>query len=119
MKTATMKAYTALIAADRKDAFNSTPPSQQWAVFGAEVTARITALSGDAAYAATIAAVLIPDIMTFELGNSSGFLNGRQLADDVIDAELSILTKGAVTTDGVGANDVAFPGVFPYLAAAN
>ncbi len=110
---------TALIAADRKDAFNTTPPSQQWAAFGAEVIARITALSGDAAYAATIAGVLIPDVLTFELGNSSGFLNGRQLADDVIDAELNILTKGAVTTDGVNANDVAFPGVFPYLAAAN
>lgn len=110
---------TALIAADRKDAFNQTPPSQQWAEFGAEVTARITALSGDANYAATIAPVLIPDVLTFELGNSAGFLNGRQLADDVIDVELSVLTKGAVTTDGVNANDAAFPGVFPYLASAN
>lgn len=110
---------TALIAADRKDAFNRTPPSMQQAAFGDEVVARITALSGDAAYASTIAGILIPDILTFELGNPSGFLNGRQLADDVIDAELSILTKGAVVTDGVGSNDVAFPGVFPYLAAAN
>ncbi len=109
---------TALIAADRKDAFNQTPPSEQWAEFGAEVTARITALSGDAAYAEAIAPVLIPDVLTFELGNPAGFLNGRQLADDVIDAELSLLTKGALTTDGV-ANDSPFPGVFPYLAPAN
>ena len=83
------------------------------------MTARITALSGDPDYAATIAGVLIPDVLTFELGNPAGFLNGRGLADDVIDAELNILTKGAVTTDGVNANDAAFPGVFPYLAAAN
>jgi hypothetical protein len=110
---------TALIAADRKDAFNQTPPAQQWAEFGAEVTTRITALSGDPSYAAAIASVLVPDVLTLELGNPAGFLNGRQLADDVIDTELSVLTKGAVTTDGVDANDVAFPGVFPYLAPAN
>ncbi len=110
---------TALIGAGRKDAFNATPPAQQWAAFGAEVTARITALSGDPAYAAAIAPVLIPDVLTFELGNSSGFLNGRKLADDVIDAELNLLTKGGVTTDGVGSNDRAFRNVFPYLAPAN
>ncbi|MEP7204511.1 MAG: DUF4331 family protein [Ilumatobacteraceae bacterium] len=110
---------TALIAADRKDAFNTTPPAQQWAAFGAEVTARITALSGDAAYADTIAHVLIPDILTFEIGNSAGFLNGRQLADDVIDTELSVLTKEALGTDGVSANDAVFSGIFPYLAPAN
>lgn len=110
---------TALIGPDRKDAFNRTPPSQQWAAFGTEVTARITELSGDAAYAASIAPVLIPDVLTFELGNTAGFLNGRMLADDVIDAELNLLTNGAVTTDGVDTNDVAFRGVFPYLAAAN
>jgi Domain of unknown function (DUF4331) len=109
---------TALIASDRKDAFNQTRPSEQWAKFGAEVTARITALSGDAAYAESIAPVLIPDVLTLELGNPAGFLNGRQLADDVIDAELSLLTKGALTTDGV-ANDSPFPGEFPYLAPAN
>jgi Domain of unknown function (DUF4331) len=109
---------TALIASSRKDLFNRTPPSQQRSVFGAEVTAAITALSGDADYAAAIANVLIPDILTFEIGNSAGFLNGRAPADDVIDAELSVLTKGGLTTDGV-ANDSAFPGVFPYLSPAN
>jgi len=110
---------TALIAADRKDAFNHTPPSRQWDAFGAEVTARITALSGDATYAAAVAQILIPDVLTFEIGNAAGFLNGRRLADDVIDTELSVLTKGALTTDGVNSNDVAFRGTFPYLAPAN
>ena len=108
---------TALIAADRKDAFNQTPPSEQWAAFGTEVTEAIAGLSGDAEYAKTIAPVLIPDILTFEIGNGDGFLNGRQLADDVIDAELSLLTNGALTTDNV-ANDSAFLTEFPYLAPA-
>ena len=86
---------------------------------GPEVVARITALSGDAGYAAAVAAILIPDILTFEIGNSAAFLNGRQPSNDVIDAELSVLTNGALTTDLVGSNDVPLPNEFPYLAAAH
>jgi hypothetical protein len=110
---------TALIAPDRKDAFNQTSPSKQRSRFGPEVIARITALSGDATYAAAIADVLLPDVLTFTVGNPAGFLNGRKLADDVIDAELSLLTKGALVTDGVNANDKPFSNVFPYLAPKN
>jgi hypothetical protein len=110
---------TALIAPDRKDAFNATPPSQQWNQFGAEVTAAITGLSGDPAYADAVAHILVPDVLTVDFSNSAGFLNGRAPADDVIDAELNVLSKGAVTTDLVDANDAGFPGTFPYLAAAH
>ena len=71
----------------------------------------------DAATEAAIADVLLPDILTLKLGDGSGFLNGRRLADDVIDAEFGVLTNGNVTSDGVNANDKAFSGAFPYLAA--
>jgi hypothetical protein len=65
-----------------------------------------------------LADVLLPDTLTIQLGNASGFLNGRRLADDVIDAEFSLLTNGVLTTgDGVNANDKAFRHSFPYLAA--
>ena len=64
-----------------------------------------------------IADVLLPDTLTIALGEASGFLNGRRLADDVIDAEFSLLTNGNVTSDGVNANDKAFLANFPYLAA--
>ncbi len=109
---------TALINSDSKDAFNQAEPAEHRALFGDQVRARITTLSGDAAYAAAVADILLPDVLTFELGNGGGFLNGRRLADDVIDVELGVLTNGGLTTDGVNANDLAFPGVFPYLAAA-
>ena len=66
-----------------------------------------------------IANVLLPDELTVKLGNSAGFLNGRRLADDVIDAEFGLLTNGAVTSDGVNANDKAFLSSFPYLAKPN
>ena len=57
-----------------------------------------------------------PDILTFDTAKSDGFLNGRRLADDVIDAELGLVTEGAVTTDCVSGNDSAFRAGFPYLA---
>ena len=55
-------------------------------------------------------------MLTFDTSKSAGFLNGRRLADDVIDAELGLITEGASTTDCVDKNDKAFPGAFPYLA---
>ena len=65
---------------------------------------------------AGIADVLLPDTLTIKLGDAAGFLNGRKLADDVIDAEFSLLTKGNVASDGVNANDKTFKVNFPYLA---
>ena len=39
-----------------------------------------------------IANVLTPDTLTIKLGLNAGFLNGRRLSDDVINAEFSLLT---------------------------
>jgi hypothetical protein len=64
-----------------------------------------------------LAGILLPDILTVDVSSPAGFLNGRQPADDVIDAELGLITEGAITTDCVGENDAAFPSTFPYLAA--
>jgi hypothetical protein len=47
------------------------------------------------------------------------FLNGRALADDVIDAELQLITGNSAASDNVDANDRAFGSAFPYLAAPN
>jgi hypothetical protein len=41
-------------------------------------------------------------------------LNGRALADDIIDAELGITTNGCVTSDGVSAHG-DYLSSFPYL----
>lgn len=65
---------------------------------------------------AGLADVLLPDTLTVKLGDASGFLNGRRLADDVINAEFSLLTDGNVTSDGVDANDKAVRATFPYAA---
>jgi hypothetical protein len=64
-----------------------------------------------------IANVLLPDTLRIKLGSSAGFLNGRKPSDDVINAEFSLVTNGALTSDGVNANDAAFLTTFPFLAA--
>ncbi|XAL98347.1 DUF4331 family protein [Phycisphaeraceae bacterium D3-23] len=109
---------TVLIGDGRKDDFNNGDPTTDFAEFGAEVNAVIASLSSQA-NADALTPILLPDVLTFDTSNASGFLNGRGLTDDVIDAELGLLTEGGLTTDGVNANDVAFLSVFPYLAPAN
>ena len=96
-----------------KNAFNATPPSQQSAKFAKNVTATLagfSALDKEGAYSdgvnAALTGVLIPDTLTFDTATKAvGPLNGRALADDVIDAELNIVTGGYTSPgrDGVGA----------------
>ncbi|QDT67470.1 hypothetical protein MalM25_03690 [Planctomycetes bacterium MalM25] len=101
-----------------KTAFNLADPAGDFANFGAIVNTSIAGLS-DQANADALTPVLLPDVLTIDTSDPSGFLNGRGLADDVIDAELGLLSAGAVTGDGVDGNNVPFRGSFPYLAAAN
>ena len=61
-----------------------------------------------------IAEILLPDILTFDYSSSAGFLNGRRLQDDVIDIELSLVTNGKITGDGVGPH-TDYLSDFPYL----
>ena len=115
-----------------EDLFNATKPKNDVATWNTEVVNSLTVLfslndpvnggsddpSDDAATVAAIAGILLPDILTIDTSDPAGFLNGRALANDVIDAELGIITEGAITTDCV-ANDSVFPGSFPYLAPMN
>ena len=111
---------TVLIPSELKNAFNRTPPHQQFAKYGEMVAETIASLNGgDTATANAIAAVLLPDVLTVDVSSPAGFLNGRGLSDDVIDAELGLLTNGALASDGVDANDVPFSDSFPYLAPAH
>jgi hypothetical protein len=110
-----------------KEAFNRINPTSDRAVATDNVVAVLDTIgavltaNGATPYTGAqvngIARTLLPDILTFQVGNSAGFLNGRKLSDDVINAEFSLLTNGAVTSDGVNANDRTFSSSFPYLAA--
>jgi len=108
-----------------KLAFNQTAPADQKTAMGGKfrnnmiaVLEALSALSGTAytpAQAGGIADLLLPDMLTYTVGTTAaGPLNGRGLADDVIDVELNLVTKGAVPTDMVGPHG-DYQASFPYL----
>ena len=102
-----------------KNKFNSALPRNDQQRFRPEVVDTLKLFYGDDdATINALADILLPDILTVDTSNPAGFLNGRGLADDVIDAEYPLVTNGAVTTDCVS-NDSAFTGTFPYLAPKN
>jgi hypothetical protein len=110
-----------------KDTYNHSRPSADQANYRGEIVDSLQTLfslndmsgddpSDDAGKISGLADTLLPDILTFDTSKSAGFLNGRRLADDVIDAELGLITEGAATTDCVSSNDKSFRSGFPYLA---
>jgi len=101
---------------DDKNRFNAGAPINDWRDFGASFVSTLTALG--AADPNGLAHVLLPDILTYDTSSAAGFLNGRQLSDDVIDAELNLITNGKITGDCV-ANDSTFSTTFPYLGSPN
>ena len=118
---------------DQKDPYNQTAPSADVATWGGQFTAVLDVFNSTPT-AAAISGLLLPDVLHLDvknLGKSTGtsftgdkagnILNGRTLAEDVIDLEIFVVTGGlegtaVLTTDGVDGNDKAFPGTFPYLA---
>lgn len=73
----------------------------------------------------TVAQAVVPDTLTLTLSGTSGFPNGRRLADPVIDVTLAVIfldlaTNGPGTLAGLplnpSANDVPLRAEFPYLA---
>jgi hypothetical protein len=115
-----------------KDAFNRTGPYWDRRDFGdnvVNVLKTFSALDSEGAYsnaeANGLADVLLPDVLTYDTStDAAGPLNGRALADDVIDAELNIVTggfpfagrdgTGAITGDCVGPHS-DYMNRFPYL----
>jgi len=101
-----------------EDQFNATKPHRDQAMWRGEIVNSLLALGNSQARADALADVLLPDILTVDLSEPTAFLNGRGLADDVIDAELNLITNGAIATDCI-ANDSTFLTGFPYLGVPN
>jgi hypothetical protein len=100
---------------DEKNVFNRIEPTEDRADFLDSFVATLEALGGySESEAIAIAEILLPDILTYDYSSSSGFLNGRKLADDVIDIELNLVTNGKILTDMVGAH-TDYLSDFPYL----
>jgi hypothetical protein len=115
-------------AAQTKDRFNATRPARQRTAFGGlfrnNIIATLTNINAalgtgcpdyDAGTAGNIADLLLPDVLTYDTSTAAqGPLNGRALADDVIDVELGLTTNGCVPSDGVSAHS-DYLSSFPYL----
>lgn len=101
-----------------KDQFNRTSPSRDRALFRQTAIDAIVAIGvlNAADAGALVDAVLIPDVLHLDVSNSSGFTNGRRPSDDVINTILNAASNGAITSDGVDANDATFSSTFPYFA---
>ena len=132
---------TVLVPDGFEDTYNLADPDMDDANFAAAASGSLQTLSGldgsgyDEATGDALADAFLPDILTIDTSSSDGYggpttvLNGRQLADDVIDISLTVVTGNAtavggpdvgavLTTDCVDANDKPFSDSFPYLAAA-
>ena len=127
---------TVFVGSARKNEFNTTTPTAMSAAFKTDFVAKLTAFGYTSNIlglnASSFADVLVTDVLnvktsgptTFYDGVPANTLSGRALADDVIDVELILIFGGAtgasnpgLTSDHVNANDKAFLGVFPFLAA--
>jgi hypothetical protein len=128
---------------DRRDAFNAAHPSDDRDDFGPDVVAVFQSFYGRTANDSTaLTDVLLPDVVTFQVGNPNGYGtfvmdptdavgtllgNGRRLRDDTADVFMNIITNGAETTDNVADdNDMRITdgnagtmAAFPYLGAPN
>jgi hypothetical protein len=131
---------TVFVNSARKNEFNTTIPSMMNTAFNAQFQSVLTgfgytqnALGHDKP---TFAGILVTDVLNVRMNGTTTFfdgvvantLTGRALADDVIDAELTLIfggpnalsgspTNPGLIRDNVNANDKAFLTTFPYLAA--
>ena len=127
---------TVFNAGDDKDLFNVANPARDRRRFGDNVVGVLkafSALDAEGAYsnaeARALKNVLLPDVLTYDTRtDAAGPLNGRALADDVIDTELNLVTGGFAFDgrDGTGAipRDCVGPhsdylNRFPYLGEAH
>lgn len=99
---------------DAKNLFNSIEPTRDRELFLTSFVSTLESFGYVPEEATGIAKILLPDILTYNYSSAAGFLNGRKLTDDVIDIELNLVTKGAVTTDMVGPHTDLLDH-FPYL----
>lgn len=118
------------------DKFNQTEPSQMASIFGAEIKSKLLALNPNyttnkiGLTADQFAGALSTDVLNVSLTGPTTFydgthvLTGRNLTDDVIDDNFTLIFGGpngtsnpGLTSDHVDKNDKDFSNSFPYEAS--
>jgi hypothetical protein len=107
---------TALIPSDLKDAYNRARPTEDASDFAGAIVASLQSLGTSDTNIGILASVAVPDVLTIDTNSPTGFPNGRDLDDDVIDIILGLVLNNPEIGDSVDANDREFLAEFPYLA---
>ncbi len=126
---------TVFISPADKDKFNETTPTLMSAAFASEMKTNMLALNPDfttnllGLSADQFIGVVSTDVLNVSTTGTTTFydgtnvLTGRNLTDDVIDVELTLVFGGpdgsvnpGLTSDHVNGNDVPLLSDFPYLA---
>lgn len=97
-----------------KHAFHGTPPAEQRALFLPKVVAAFQSFGFGEEEAITLAQQYVPDVLRYDYTSAAGYPNGRKLDDDTIDLFVSVVTRGAVTSDLLGPHTDLLSD-FPYL----
>lgn len=101
---------------DDQQHFVETPSTQQRGKFLSKFTEVLSGFGYDDAEAAGLAGDVLPDILLYDVGQPSGYPNGRLLTDDILNRVVALLTRGRVTDDQVGPHSDLLND-FPYLGA--
>lgn len=99
----------------QKNAFNAGAPVSDASNFAPTAVETLFLLGNDLTTANALADFLMPDLLTLTLDTATGYPNGRNPADDVIDISLGLVTGGAIGSDCVDGNDVPLSDEFPFL----
>lgn len=94
--------------------FNETPPRDQRARFGGQFIAYLQSIGYPDAEARDLALGFLPDVLEYDASKQPGYPNGRRLTDDTADLWAALLTRGRITSDGVGPHTDLLD-EFPYL----
>jgi len=95
-------------------AFCRTGPAEQEAAFGDKFVAFLRSLGYLDAEAARLGRDFLPDWLVYDPSEPAGYPNGRLLTDDTADLIVALLTRGRITSDGVGPHTDLLD-EFPYL----
>ncbi len=93
---------------------NTIPPAHQREHFTPQYIAMFKAFGYSEAEANELAWQWLPDILPYDYTNKSGYPNGRQLIDDVVDNVVEIMTQGKMKDDLVTPH-TNYLVEFPYL----
>jgi len=93
---------------------NTTPPAHQQERFTSQYVAMFKTYGYSEMEATSLALEWLPDILPYDYTNAGGYPNGRQLADDIVDNVVEIMTRGKMKDDLLTPH-TNYLAEFPYL----